>query len=119
MRRRSKRWVLPGLIAAALGLAFAQQQAQEQKPQEQKAPPQDLPTLFHTETRVVVCNTTVIDKNGHLVTDLTRDAFQVFENNVQQQISEFRHEDVPVSLGLIIDNSGSMRTKRAAVEAAS
>jgi Ca-activated chloride channel family protein len=80
---------------------------------------QDAPTVFRTETRVVVCNTTVVDKNGHLVTDLSRENFSVFENGVAQKITDFRHEDVPVSLGLIIDNSGSMRTKRAGVEAAS
>jgi Ca-activated chloride channel family protein len=80
---------------------------------------QDAPAVFHTDARVVVCNTTVVDKNGHLVTDLTREAFSVAENGVTQKIIGFRHEDVPVSLGLIIDNSGSMRTKRAAVEAAS
>jgi len=80
---------------------------------------QDAPMVFRTDTRVVVCNTTVVDKNGHLVTDLDRDNFTVYENGVQQKISEFKREDVPVSLGLIIDNSGSMRTKRAGVEAAS
>jgi Ca-activated chloride channel family protein len=80
---------------------------------------QDAPPVFHTDTRVVVCNTTVVDKNGHLVTDLTREAFSVAENGVAQKIIGFKHEDVPVSLGLIVDNSGSMRTKRAGVEAAS
>jgi Ca-activated chloride channel homolog len=80
---------------------------------------QEAPTVFRTETRVVVCNTTVVDKSGHLVTDLARDNFTVFENGIQRKITGFKHEDVPVSLGLIIDNSGSMRTKRAGVEAAS
>jgi Ca-activated chloride channel family protein len=80
---------------------------------------QDAPAVFHTDTRVVVCNTTVVDKNGHLVTDLTREAFSVAENGVAQKVIGFKHEDVPVSLGLIVDNSGSMRTKRAGVEAAS
>ena len=80
---------------------------------------QDAPMVFRTEMRVVVCNTTVVDKNGHLVTDLARENFAVFENGVPQKIGDFKHEDVPVSLGLIIDNSGSMRTKRAGVEAAS
>ena len=75
--------------------------------------------VFRTDTRVVVCNTTVVDKNGHLVTDLNRDNVTVYENGVRQNISDIKHEDVPVSLGLIIDNSGSMRTKRAGVEAAS
>jgi VWFA-related protein len=80
---------------------------------------QDAPTVFRSDTRVVVCNTTVVDKSGHLVTDLGREAFTVFENGVAQRITDFKQEDVPVSLGLIIDNSGSMRTKRAGVEAAS
>jgi VWFA-related protein len=59
-----------------------------------------------------------MDKNGHLVTTLPREAFTVFENGVQQEIKQFKREDVPVSMGLIIDNSGSMRDKRAKVEAA-
>jgi len=80
---------------------------------------QDAPMVFRTDTRVVVCNTTVVDKSGHLVTDLSRDNFSVSENGVAQKIADFKHEYVPVSLGLIIDNSGSMRTKRAGVEAAS
>jgi len=75
-------------------------------------------TVFHTDTRVVVCNTTVTDKSGHFVTNLTQSAFSVFEDGVRQQIRVFKREDLPVSLGLIIDNSGSMRPKRASVEAA-
>jgi VWFA-related protein len=67
---------------------------------------------------LVVCHATVVDKSGHLVTDLAREAFTVYENGVQQPIKSFRREDVPVSLGLIVDNSGSMRDKRAKVEAA-
>ncbi len=72
--------------------------------------------MFSSETRLVPLNVTVIDKGGHLVTTLTKSAFTVLENNVAQQIKLFKHEDVPVSLGLIIDNSGSMREKRQAVE---
>src|SRR5213078_1592201 len=63
-------------------------------------------------------HTTVIDKTGHLVTNLTQDAFTVYENGVQQELKSVKREDVPVSMGLIIDNSGSMRDKRARVEAA-
>jgi VWFA-related protein len=59
-----------------------------------------------------------VDKNGHLITTLPRDAFTVYENGVQQEIRSFKREDVPVSMGLIVDNSGSMRDKRAKVEAA-
>jgi Ca-activated chloride channel family protein len=80
----------------------------------------DTGTVFHSDTRLVVCPTTVMDRAGHLVDHLTKDAFSVFENNVRQEIKVFRHEDVPVSMGLVIDSSGSMRNgnKRAGVEAA-
>jgi len=96
-------WVLPIAVAVA-GLCIAQQ---------------DASMVFRSETRVVVCNATVVDKNGHLVTDLSRENFSVSENGVAQKITDYKHEDVPVSLVLVIDNSGSMRTKRAGVEAAS
>jgi Ca-activated chloride channel family protein len=92
------------LMAAALAAQQAQQTAE--------------PTVFHADTRVVVCHTTVIDKNGHLVTTLPQSAFTVFENKIRQEIRKFKREDVPVSLGLVIDNSGSMRNKLAKVEAA-
>jgi Ca-activated chloride channel family protein len=74
--------------------------------------------IFRSDTRIVVCHTTVVDKSGHLITDLPKDAFTVYENNVQQPIRSVKREDVPVSMGLVIDNSGSMRDKRAKVEAA-
>ena len=61
----------------------------------------------------------VSDKSGKLVMDLPQKAFKVFENGVEQPIKLFKREDVPVSLGIIIDNSGSMKEKRQKVEVAS
>ena len=55
---------------------------------------------------------------GELVTNLDRGAFTVYENGKRQPIALFRRDDIPVSLGLLIDNSGSMRTLRSKVEAA-
>jgi len=106
MRRRSK-WGRLGACGFLFLLAGALVTAQQQ------------PTIFKSDTRVVVCHTTVIDKSGHLITNLTKDAFTVLENGAPQEIRTFKREDVPVSMGLIIDNSGSMRDKRAKVEAAS
>jgi VWFA-related protein len=74
--------------------------------------------VFRADTNFVVLHTTVVDKNGKLVTDLPQKAFKVYENNVEQQLKMFRREDIPVSLGLVIDNSGSMKDKRQKVEAA-
>jgi VWFA-related protein len=64
-------------------------------------------------------NATVLDSSGRSVQTLGKDAFHVFEDNVPQTIASFRHEDLPVSLGILIDSSGSMYDKRAAVDAAS
>ena len=64
-------------------------------------------------------NASVIDSSGRSVENLGQGAFQVFEDGVPQTIVGFRHEDLPVSLGIIIDSSGSMYDKRAAVDAAS
>lgn len=74
--------------------------------------------IFRSDTRLVLLHATVVDKSGKIVTDLPQDAFTVLENGVQQPIKIFRREDVPVSMGLIIDNSGSMRDKRQQVATA-
>jgi Ca-activated chloride channel family protein len=74
--------------------------------------------VIRVDTRLVVLHATVVDKSGHLVVNLPETAFQVLENGVPQIIKIFKREDVPVSMGLVIDNSGSMREKRAKVEAA-
>jgi Ca-activated chloride channel homolog len=66
----------------------------------------------------VVLNCTVVDSDNHLVQDLTQDDFHVFEDSVPQTIVSFQHSDIPVSMGIIIDNSGSMRDKREAVNEA-
>jgi Ca-activated chloride channel family protein len=79
---------------------------------------EDSGAIFRADTRVVELHATVVDKNGHLVTNLTKDAFTVLEGGAPQQIVTFKREDLPVSMGLIVDNSGSMRDKRAKVEAA-
>jgi Ca-activated chloride channel homolog len=76
------------------------------------------PPAFHVETRLVVLHATVLNERGEHVTGLDQTAFTVFENGKPQPITLFRSDDVPVSLGLVIDNSGSMRPRRARVEAA-
>ena len=76
------------------------------------------PSSFRTGTQLVVLHATVKDDRGVLVTDLDRSAFAVYENGRRQPITLFRRDDIPVSLGLLIDNSGSMRTLRTRVETA-
>jgi len=74
--------------------------------------------VFRSATRLVVLHVTVTNKHGDLVTNLDERAFSIFENGKRQPIALFRRDDVPVSIGLLIDNSGSMRSLRANVEAA-
>ncbi len=79
---------------------------------------QEPEATFRSDTRLVPLYATAVNSKGQLVTDLPRSAFKVTENGVEQPIKAFLREDVPVSLGLIVDNSGSMRDRRAKVEAA-
>jgi Ca-activated chloride channel family protein len=74
--------------------------------------------VFRADTRLVVLHATVVDKKGRFVTNLPRSAFHVFEDGAEQQVKIFKREDVPVSMGIVIDNSGSMRDKRKKVEEA-
>jgi VWFA-related protein len=82
-------------------------------------PPSSEEPTFSVGTRLVVLPVSVANKDGKLITDLQQKSFKVFENGVEQPIKIFRREDVPISLGIIIDNSGSMREKRQKVESAS
>jgi len=82
-------------------------------------PGQDnFPATFRAEARLVVLHATVMDKDGKLVTNLPREAFRAYEDGKEQQLKYFRREDVPVSMGIIIDNSASMKNKRQKVDAA-
>src|SRR4051812_43033385 len=92
--------VVAGMLYASLAVHVNGQESQ-----------QDAPT-FRAEARLVVLHATVKNHRGELVTDLNRNAFAVYEDGRRQQISLFRKDDVPVSIGLLIDNSGSMRSKR-------
>lgn len=78
---------------------------------------QDPPT-FRTQARLVVLHATVVNGRGELVTNLDRDAFTIREDGQPQTIALFGRDDVPVSVGILLDNSGSMRAKRQQVEAA-
>ena len=73
---------------------------------------------IRVNTNLVVLHATVQDHKGALVSGLEKDSFHIFEDGVLQHIKYFSHEDIPVTVGLVIDNSGSMRKKRAEVIAA-
>lgn len=66
----------------------------------------------------MVLHTTVLDDRGRFVDGLKEENFRVTEDKVEQKMSVFKREDIPVSMGLVIDNSGSMRDKRPRVNEA-
>jgi Ca-activated chloride channel homolog len=108
-----------GSASLSTGLAAAQNStanAVSEKSPQQLA--DDEVAVFRTDTRLVVLHASVLDKNGKLITTVPQAAFKVTENGQDQPIKLFRREDVPVSMGIIIDNSGSMRDKRSKVAAA-
>jgi VWFA-related protein len=94
------------ILLSSFGL-LAQNRSQPQKQEKQ-----DDEGTLRIETLEVQLPISVLDKEGRPVDGLKQENFQIFEDKVQQTIKTFRHEDIPLSLGLVIDNSGSMRNKR-------
>ncbi|HMF76679.1 MAG TPA: VWA domain-containing protein [Bryobacteraceae bacterium] len=95
------------LIQLALGLLIAVAGYSSQRPSE--------PYTISTNVDVVLLDASVKDPRGGYVTGLPKSAFHVTENGRSRPISLFANVDAPVTLGLVIDNSGSMRNKRAEV----
>jgi len=134
MPRRSKRGPLPvfliTLFFAALGVFFSggasaqQQQAPispSSKPPAPNAPPQEISQdayKIKSQVSLVVLHVSVLNDRSVFVPGLMEDNFRVLEDKVEQKLSVFKQEDVPVSFGLVVDNSGSMRAKRPQVNAA-
>jgi VWFA-related protein len=91
---------MPRLLLAAVGAILAAAIAVSALPQE--------PPVFKAQSELVVLHVMVKDRNGSYVGGLTADAFEVLEENRPQPIAFFAPEDAPVTIGLLIDSSGSM-----------
>jgi len=108
--------------AVALGQAAPEPAAQAPQTKEPSASGQPEKSgdlfVFRKEVDEVTLHATVVDDKNHLVTNLDRADFTVYEDGQLQKILSFRQEDIPVAIGIVIDNSGSMRDKRPAVNAA-
>lgn len=75
-------------------------------------PPQEHPSSIKMTVGLVVLHATTENRKGVPVSGLGKDDFQVFEDGVAQRIETFSHEDIPVTVGLVVDGSGSMRPKQ-------
>ena len=89
-------------------------------PAAQKGPPPFGPDepVFSARSEIVVLQAVVENRHGGYVSNLTADSFSVFEDGVAQAIAFFNEQDAPVTVGLLVDSSGSMRTVREFVAAA-
>jgi Ca-activated chloride channel family protein len=111
------------LQAAPSQPALPQSSQPQAPPSQTGAAPQQVPNengtfVIRKDVDEVLLHATVVDDKQHIVTDLDRTAFTAFEDGKQQNIISFRHEDIPVAMGIVIDNSGSMREKRSKVNQA-
>jgi len=114
---------VPGLAQEPASREPSQPGSAEPSPSEsqdnQKEPDNGQGTyVYRTNVDEVMLHATVVDDRQHIITNLERTAFTVFEDGKPQSIISFHHVDIPVAMGIVIDNSGSMREKRAKVNQA-
>lgn len=111
------------VLLALFGGAPARAQEPQQSPAPPPAPPPPPPAPEHAppgysiqrDVNLVLLHVSVEDEKGQFVPGLAARNFRIFEDNVEQKIDVLRQEDAPVSIGLLVDNSGSMIDKRTSV----
>jgi Ca-activated chloride channel homolog len=99
-------------LVGALLLLYAVVLGRDQENQPAKGTQQEQDYTIRTTSRLVLLDVSVKDASGGFVSDLTKDNFKVYENGQLQEISQFANADIPVTAGLAVDESGSMRPKR-------
>src|SRR5579864_3451908 len=102
-RRDVIRWMLSAPVVVLAAAGFYQEQRDY---------------TIRTTSRLVLLDVSVKDPQGGFVSGLTRDNFKVYENGKPQKITQFANADIPVTVGILVDESGSMRPKRTEVIAA-
>jgi len=120
MRLPSDRWLALLIIFLSLAtVAPTQSTPAPASPSPQTQPPKEPASsednsifVFKKDVEEVIVHATVVDDGNRMVKNLPKVAFSVFENGQAQTMTSFREEDIPVSLCIVIDNSGSMREKR-------
>src|SRR5260370_5429129 len=102
----------------ALGTPLSLRAQRPSQPSAPQAPSESPNYSIRKDVNLVLLHVSVVNDRGQFVSGLKQNDFRVIEDKVDQKISVFSQEDVPVSMGLVIDNSGSMRDKRPPVNAA-
>ncbi len=108
-----------GLLAVLLcsPFALAAQAPQPATPGTPQAQKKGKEYTINVDVNLVVLHATVLDKKGRMVNDLGQTDFRVVEDGIAQKLSVFSHADIPVTMGIVIDDSGSMKEKRESVNA--
>jgi VWFA-related protein len=104
-------------VLLALPTALGVQTPQSANPRPPAGQTKRREYTINVDVNLVVLHATVLDKKGRMVNDLKQDDFRVYEDGTLQKLAVFSHADIPVTLGIVIDDSGSMREKRQAVNA--
>jgi VWFA-related protein len=110
-----KRFVIFAALLATTALSLT---LMSQTPSDATQGRRDGPAVIRVDVDLVELPVSVVDKDGNTIEGLQRENFQVLEDNAPQTISLFKHEDIPLSLGLVVDSSGSMRNKKERVYSA-
>ncbi|MGA7382003.1 MAG: VWA domain-containing protein [Terriglobales bacterium] len=126
MRLPNDRWLAPLIIFLSLTPAAQTQSApapaspqlETHQPQNPEPVEDNGIFVFKKDVEEVAVHATVVDDRSHMVMNLPKTAFTVLENGHPQTMTSFRQEDIPVSMCIVIDNSGSMREKREQVNKA-
>ena len=120
MGRKKRFWAVPAVLMVLLTCALSAQQRQSDRSTDESS--QEIQQSQHrlsVDVDLVLATVTVTDRNGRFVTGLERENFTLAEDKVPQEITYFSSEDIPLSVGIILDVSGSMKDKlKTAVEAA-
>ena len=110
-------WLVISRVLVAGGvmcwLAVCQVAVQQQPKPGNKPSPEQHESHIRVDSTLVLVPVSVRDAVGHAVTGLEREDFKVFEDRVEQEITQFSSEDAPISIGIVFDASGSMGSKLA------
>jgi Ca-activated chloride channel homolog len=98
-------------ILSLLTSAFAQSLVSNDVKHDTPGQPIPRGRSIHVDVDLALVNVTVTDPYSRIVTGLEADNFRVFEDNIEQEVVNFSSEDVPISIGVILDLSGSMANK--------
>jgi Ca-activated chloride channel homolog len=127
---RCRQWGVVGiaiavLILSILSIAYSQDSEEPQQernrktkpalesktPRQPPAPKRKGDYTIGVNVDLVLTYTSVFNKDNHFVSGLKQENFKVYEDGIEQKITYFTQEDVPVSMGILLDLSGSMRSK--------